>query len=249
MSQLQQTIYTKIKDDAMQQKKKIAVLVDPDKFNPYLIEMADQCHVDYFFAGGSILTNGNLEECIKAIKKISTKPVVIFPGDNTQICNKADALLLLSLVSGRNPEYLIGQHVSASIKLKKSGLEIIPTGYLLIDGENVSATAYKTQTMPLPSNNPKIAIATALAAEQLGMKLIYLEAGSGAAKCIPAATIAEVKKMITLPLIVGGGIDSPEKAIECFRAGADIIVIGNVLEKYPSLIKTITATVNSLSFI
>lgn len=227
---------------------KIAVLVDPDKQSQTelldLVKAAVRCRVDYFFVGGSLLLENNLPATVKIIKAHCTIPVVLFPGSNYQLCEEADALLLLSLISGRNPEYLIGQHVVAAPMIKESGIEAIPTGYLLIDGGKISTTSYITQTVPIPADKPDVAVATAMAGEQLGLKLIYLEAGSGAAQPVSAAMISAVKKNVSLPLIVGGGIRSGAQAEVACQAGADIIVVGNVLEKEPELLMELALAVH-----
>ncbi len=221
----------------------VAVLVDPDKQTPAALEQlavqAQNCKVDYFFVGGSLLMNDSFEQTIQVLKKHSSIPVVIFPGNNYQVSAAADAILLLSLISGRNPEYLIGQHVVAAPAIKAAGLEVIPTGYLLIEGGRISTTSYITQTVPIPADKTDVAVATALAGEQLGLRAIYLEAGSGAQQPVSAAMIKAVKQQVQLPLLVGGGIRSGEQAEVIAAAGADIVVVGNVLEKSPELLMEI----------
>lgn len=184
------------------------------------------------------------EQTVKTLKANSKIPVVIFPGNNYQVSNKADAILFLSLISGRNPEYLIGQHVVAAPLIKESGIEVIPTGYILVDGGRISTTSYITQTVPVPNDKPEIAVATALAGQMLGMKLIYLEAGSGAIQTVRREIIAKVKQTLSVPLIVGGGICTAEGAEEICKAGADILVIGNILEKDPTLLMEISLAVH-----
>lgn len=227
---------------------KIAVLVDPDKQSiaelSALVETAVRCRVDYFFVGGSLLLENNLSATVKTIKAHCSIPVVLFPGNNYQLCEEADALLLLSLISGRNPEYLIGQHVVAAPLIKESGIEVVPTGYLLIDGGKISTTSYITQTVPIPADKPDVAVATALAGEQLGLKMIYLEAGSGAENPVSVEMISAVKKNVSLPLIVGGGIRNGAQAEAACQAGADIIVVGNILEKKPALLMELTLAVH-----
>ena len=186
----------------------------------------------------------NFEATIESIKLQCNIPVVIFPGSNYQLSNKADAVLFLSLISGRNPEYLIGQQVMAAPAIKQMGLEAISTGYILVDGGRTSSTSYITQTMPVPHDKIDLAIATAQAGELLGMKLIYLEAGSGAKKPISAEMIAAVKRNISVPLIVGGGIRTSEQAEEICKAGADILVVGNALEETPGLLMDISLAVH-----
>ena len=238
-------IYKKIKSSS---KALLAVLVDPDKQNTVsllsLISMAANCKVDFFFIGGSLLVEANFEAAIETIKKHTDIPVVIFPGSNYQLSQKADAILFLSLISGRNPEYLIGQQVIAAPTIKKMNLEAISTGYILIDGGRVSSTSYITQTIPVPNSKIDIAVATAQAGEMLGMKLIYLEAGSGAKNTVSAEMIAAVKQQISIPLIVGGGIRTAEQAEEICKAGADIIVVGNALEETPGLLMEISVAVH-----
>lgn len=232
-------------------EKKLALLIDPDKQSEgnllHLIELAENNRTDFFFIGGSLLIGERFEKIVGSIKAHSQIPVIIFPGNNFQISRQADAILFLSLISGRNPEYLIGQHVVAAPALKKSNIEVIPTGYLLIDGGRISSTSYITQTIPIPNDKPDIAVATALAGEMLGMKLIYLEAGSGAANPVSGEMIRMVKRNISVPLIVGGGIRSGEQAEGICRAGADIIVIGNVLEKEPELLMEISLAVHEVN--
>lgn len=242
---MHQHIYSKLLKTS---HKQLAVLVDPDKQTHesllQLIQLAQNCRADYFFVGGSLLVEDSFDKTIATIKQHSSIPVVIFPGSNYQISTKADAILFLSLISGRNAEYLIGQHVTAAPLIKESGLEAIPTGYILIDGGRVSTTSYITQTVPIPADKPDIAIATALAGQMLGMKLIYLEAGSGAQNHVPTSMINAVKKNINIPLIVGGGIRSAQQAEAVCHAGADVVVVGNVLEKDPDLLMEISLAVH-----
>ncbi len=235
-----------------QNKKQLAVLIDPDKHNEetlaQLLHLAQNARTDFFFVGGSLLLQDRFEKTIAYIKEHSKIPLIIFPGNNYQLSPRADAILFLSLISGRNPEYLIGQQVIAAPLIKKANLETIPTGYLLIDGGRTSTTSYITQTVPIPNDKPDIAVATALAGEMLGMKLIYLEAGSGAVNPVSAEMITAVKKNISVPLIVGGGIRSAEQAEEICKAGADIIVVGNILEKEPQLLMEISLAVHATSY-
>ena len=228
---------------------KLAVVVDPDKYSLEallsLITLAENCRADYFFVGGSLLMDNRFEEAISLIKETSNIPAVIFPGNNYQVSAKADAVLFLSLISGRNPEYLIGQHVIAAPIIKEYNLEVIPTGYMLIDGGKTSTTSYITQTIPIPNDKPDIAVATAMAGEMLGMKLIYLEAGSVAKNPVSTTIIREVKKNISVPLVVGGGIRTGEQAEEICKAGANVVVVGNVLEKEPELLMEISLAVHA----
>ena len=217
-------------------EKKIAVLIDPDKCSTdsiyRTVEISEKCGIEFLMVGGSLVSD-TIDNCIEEIKKKSKLPVVLFPGSLLQISNKADAILLLSLISGRNPEYLIGNHVIASPILKKSKLEIIPTGYILVESGKVTSVQYISNTSPIPSDKNDIAVATAVAGEMLGFKLIYLEAGSGAVQHVPVEMISSVKKNISIPLIVGGGIKNRLQLDTIFNAGADIVVIGNSLENRP----------------
>ena len=231
-------IYKKILAQKKKNKPVLAVLIDPDKFNlDVIIKANDVAHL--FFVGGSVLKNGELENCISKIKKHSKLPVIIFPGDTNQLDKRADALLLLSLISGRNPEYLIGKHVEVARKIKASKQEVISTGYILVEGGKKSKTEKVSKTQSLSKKNSSKIVDTAIAGELLGMKLIYLEAGSGASEQINSKIITEVKRQITIPLIVGGGINSIDKVNSVIKSGADVVVIGNALEKNISLLEDI----------
>lgn len=215
-------------------KKQIAVLIDPDKTDSKklqkIADAANKANIDFFLVGGSLLLKNNLEETIISIKKQSKKKVFLFPGNPAQISNKADGILLLSLISGRNADLLIGNHVQAAPLLKQSKLQIISTGYMLIESGTATTVSYISNTTPIPANKPEIAACTALAGEQLGLQCIYLEAGSGAKYAVAKETIKAVKKMIKVPLIVGGGIRSKAQIEAAFTAGADIVVIGTAIE-------------------
>ena len=225
-------IYSRLSDAS---KKKFAVLIDPDKPSDKeiidIVEKSKKVGVDFFFVGGSLLTTDSLDNCIKLIKSHCDIPVLIFPGNSLQISKWCDGFLLLSLISGRNSEMLIGRHVIAAPYLKLYGNEIIPTGYMLIDGGKPTSVSYMSNTTPIPHDKDDIAMCTALAGEMLGLKLIYMDAGSGAITPISAEMICKVKHTIEVPLIVGGGINTPEKAAIAAKAGADIVVVGNALEK------------------
>lgn len=226
-------------------KKSIAVLVDPDKAEDparllHLINLANENCVDYFFVGGSLVTSANLSDVVKKIKENVAIPVVLFPGNAIQVDASADALLFLSLISGRNPELLIGQHVVAAPILKNTRLEIIPTGYMLINSGKITSVAYISNTMPIPDDKYSLAASTALAGQMLGLQTIYIDAGSGAEKEISPRMIGSVRKSVTIPLIVGGGINSAQKAIAALEAGADMIVVGNALEKDPDLLTEVS---------
>lgn len=233
-------MYEHILKQKQNKKKLFAVLIDPDKFNPAVVEEANISKVDFLFVGGSKLKKNEFKKCITHIKRLTKKPLIIFPGNHEQVSEKADALLLLSLLSGRNPDYLIGEHIKAAHQLKKSKLEILPTGYLLIGGGKNISTQKITNTKPIPYSDVKLAVSTAIAAELLGMKLIYLEAGSGTKKGVSREMIRAIRNNVSLPVIVGGGIDGPEKAELAWNAGADLIVVGNAIEKDSSLIKQIS---------
>ena len=212
-------------------KAQLVILIDPDKFNPKLIELANKSKVSFFLVGGSTLKENNLNKVVSQIKKKSKRPVIIFPGDEKQICKKADGMLLLSLISGRNPEFLIGKHVKAAASIKKSKLKTISVGYILVAGNKTSSTQKVTNTKALSSSKTKLILDTAMAGELLGMKAIYLEAGSGAKTEVNSRIIGFVKNNISVPLFVGGGIDSFKKAKQIIKAGANFVVVGNALEK------------------
>jgi len=229
-----------IKKLVASKKPLLAVLIDPDKFNSELIHLANKSKVACFLVGGSELEKGDVTKTVLAIKKISKIPVILFPGNEAQLSKYADGLLLLSLLSGRNPDYLISKHITAAPLIKKMKLEHLPTAYLLINGGTTSTTERVTGTLPLDPKNKTLIINTALAAEQLGFKAIYLEAGSGAKTSVAAPLVKNIKKEISVPLIVGGGIDSRKKAEEIIKAGANMVVIGNALEKNVFLLTEIS---------
>lgn len=229
-------------------KKSIAVLLDPDKIEDSakilpLINLCTENCVDFFFVGGSLITTPNLSEVVRKIKENVSIPVILFPGNSMQIDPSADAILFLSLISGRNPELLIGQHVVSAPIIRNTKLEVIPTGYMLINSGKLTSVAYISNTMPIPEDKYSLAACTAMAGEMLGLQCIYLDAGSGAEREITARMIASVKKAVNVPLIVGGGINTAQKALNAFQAGADLIVIGNALEKDPGLLNEISEKV------
>ncbi len=240
------SIYHKILTDSDQKKRQLAVLIDPDKVDEEgvmgVAEMVNRYRADYVFSGGSLLTSDFMPTCLKILRETVHVPVIIFPGNNMQVNPNADAILLLSLISGRNPELLIGNHVLAAPVLKKSGLEIIPTGYMLIESGKITSVVYMSNTTPIPSDKPDIASCTAMAGEMLGMKLIYMDAGSGAALPVSARMIRHVRSNIKVPLIVGGGIRTADDAIKTWDAGADIIVVGNATEHEPDFIRRLCET-------
>jgi len=243
-------IYQSFTTNKQQGRKSFAVLVDPDKVNDesmqQLIRLAVDAKVDYFLVGGSLVVSNYLDECLQLIKKECSIPTIIFPGSPSQVSKYADALLYLSLISGRNPELLIGQHVVSAPVVKKSGLEIMSTGYMVVDGGAPTTVSYISNASPLPADKNEIAVCTAMAGEMLGMKLIYMDAGSGARRAISESMIEKVAQAISVPLIVGGGITDPEKAYLNCKSGADVIVVGNAIEKDPSLIREMAAAVHSV---
>jgi putative glycerol-1-phosphate prenyltransferase len=243
--QTQATILTRIKQKTAKGVKQLAVLIDPD-FEEGLHKTIDICNrtqVDYIFVGGSLVTEGNIDRCVATIKENTDIPVVLFPGSTTQLTEKADALLLLSLISGRNPDLLIGKHVESAPFIKQSGIDVIPTGYMLIDGGKITSVQYISNTIPIPADKPDIAMATAMAGELLGLQLIFMDAGSGAATPINDELIAKVKKSVNLPIVVGGGIKTGKQALTAWNAGADIVVIGNAVEKDKTLIEELSEAV------
>lgn len=240
-------LYDLIVGKKLQGKKSLAVLIDPDKTEklPALLAHAKTSPPDFFFIGGSLLSENNLEDCIAQIRATTKVPVFLFPGNEMQLSAAADALLLLSVISGRNPELLIGRHVAAAGAIRASKLEVIPTGYILVESGAPTAVSYMSNTQPVPRTKNSIAAITALAGEQLGMKMIYLEAGSGAMLPVTTSMIATVKNTISIPLITGGGLKTAEEIAERFAAGADVMVAGNILEENPGLLQAFTETTNS----
>lgn len=236
-------IYQNILKHKKSGKKLLAVLIDPDKINDSVsfkkfIRNCELAKVDFLFVGGSLIINAEFEECISKIKSTTQLPLVIFPGSPFQISKDADALLFLSLISGRNAELLIGNHVIATPYLKKSGVEVISTGYMIVDCGNSTTSSYMSQSLPIPFDKPEIASVTAMAGEMLGMKLIYIDGGSGAQKIISEKMVQQISKSVSVPIIVGGGIKNYSDAKKLWRCGADIIVIGTLFEKNPESILT-----------
>jgi putative glycerol-1-phosphate prenyltransferase len=221
-------------------KKSIALLLDPDKAKGeslhIILETANESKTDYIFAGGSITFN-SIDNLIDEVRKLSSIPVILFPGNLLQLTLKADLILLLSLISGRNSELLIGNHVIAAPYLKNAREKLISVGYILVSCGNKTSVEYISQTEAIPSGKPEIAVATALAGEMLGLRMIYLEAGSGASNPVPINLIKAVRDSISIPLAVGGGIKTGEDIEEIFKAGADLIILGNGCEKNPALLK------------
>lgn len=248
---MKQLVLKHLLENTSNGKKQLAVLIDPDSVSTeaMLVNTCKLCNaakVDLILVGGSLITNGFFERSIGIIKQETNIPVLLFPGNIMQIDKHADAILLLSLISGRNPEMLIGKHVLAAPTLKKAGIEILPTGYMLIDGGNITSVSYMSNTTPIPADKSSIAACTAMAGEMLGLKIIYLDAGSGAKNPIPGKLISEVKENISIPLFVGGGMRTPEAVKAACDAGADVVVVGNAIEKDPSIILKLADTVKSL---
>lgn len=216
------------------QKKLLAWLIDPDKYEDERWNDSYRTYEkisDIILVGGSLIFKGVVSEVCKKIKLKTAKPVILFPGNSMQVCGEADAILFLSLVSGRNPEYLINQQVMAAPEIKRHKLEVLPTAYLIISSQNMTTAHYISQTLPIPADKPEIAAVTSLAARYLGMRHFYLDAGSGSAKPVSEEMIATVKKEIADHLLwIGGGIKSAEDIIKAWRAGADVVVVGSMFE-------------------
>ena len=242
-------IYTHILQSKKEGKKLFAILIDPDKQNNVglssIINKANNNKVDFFFVGGSLLTNDSLNSCISTIKENSNIPVVLFPGNAMQVHNKADGILFLSLISGRNAEMLIGKQVITAPILKKSNLEVLSTGYMLIESGKSTTASYMSTTTPIPHDKNDVAVCTAMAGEMLGLKLIFMDGGSGAVNTISEEMIKSVSEEIDCPLIIGGGIDTSKKALEKLKAGADIIVVGNAIENNTDLITEISIKIKN----
>ena len=215
----------------------IWVLLDPDRFRPQdwqpLLPDLDRGPVQGILGGGSLQTTTAYQDTLDWLAEFVNLPVVLFPGSMLQVSPKADALLLLSLISGRNPEYLIGQHVQAAVSLRNAGLTLLPTGYMLVDGGKATTAHYITQTQPIPADKPDIAAVTALAGSQLGLKVLYLDCGSGALHPVPTAMVEAVRQVVDGPLVVGGGVRTPQQALALRQAGADWVVMGSVFEENP----------------
>lgn len=230
-------------------RKLLIVLIDPDKFDSpkaMLFFSKNKEHIDLIFVGGSLLEANRTENVVKELKSVVICPVVIFPGSSMQVVSNADAILFLSLISGRNAEFLIGHHVQAAPLIYNSGIEAIPTSYILVDGGKTTTVQYITQTLPVPADKPEIAAATALAGKYSGHKLVYLEAGSGAINHVSETMVAEVSQKTQLPVIAGGGIRNAEMAEKIVKAGATAIVVGTLYETNPDEIVRIAEKIHSL---
>lgn len=230
-------------------RKLLAVLIDPDFGQDearleHTVQNACMAKADLLFVGGSLLTSAAFDRCVELVRQWSDKPVVLFPGSPAQLSGHADAVLFLSLISGRNPELLIGHHVTAAPSIKALGLEAIPTGYMLVDGGKPTTVSYVSQTIPLPHDKPGIAACTALAGELLGLRTIYMDTGSGALRTVSPDMIAAVRAAVDLPIIIGGGIRDAKTARALCEAGADVLVVGTAFEQDPELIFAMSEAVH-----
>ena len=220
--------------------KSLAVLIDPDDVDEaqliHLLNTSLENKVDYFLVGGSLVTSGSIGWVIDYIKSYCNVPVVIFPGNAIQVHSTADAILFLSLISGRNPDLLIGQHVVSAPLLKRSGIQVIPTGYILVNSGHPTSVTYMSHTQPIPRDKPSLAVSTAMAGEMLGLQLLYMDAGSGAENPITTKMIRQVKKNTSVPLVIGGGLNTPQKVRDALEAGADMVVLGNGVQKHSNLL-------------
>jgi len=229
------TIYQQLLDIQTSRGAGYLVLIDPDKQSPeQLADFANACEeqdADGLLVGGSLLFNDHFDRTVEAIKKAVRIPVILFPGSGRQLSRHADAVLFMSLISGRNANFLIGEQVISAPLVRALGIEPISMGYMLVESGATTAAEFMSNTRPLPRNKPEIAAAHALAAEYLGMKSVYLEAGSGAERSVPETLIGAVRKTVSIPILVGGGIRKPEEARAKAEAGASFVVTGNVLEK------------------
>lgn len=245
------SLYETLSNRRQRGQKSLAVLLDPDQLDEagcrQLLALSEIHPVDYFFVGGSLVMNAHQTSLIRFIKSQSPVPVLLFPSHSLHLDVQADGILLLSLISGRNPDFLIGQHVVAAPLLRASKLQILPTGYMLVDTGRQTTASYMSGTTPLPHDKPGIAACTAMAGEQLGLRLIYLDGGSGALYPVTPAMIRAVREAVEVPLVVGGGINTVEKARAALEAGADVIVIGNQIEKAPQFLAEMSSVVHSFN--
>ncbi len=242
-------VVEQLEDAKVRGRKLLAVLIDPDfgqdeALLERTVQNACMAKADLLFVGGSLLTSASFDRCVDLVKRWSDRPVVLFPGSPAQLSRHADAVLFLSLISGRNPELLIGHHVTAAPTIKALGLEAIPTGYMLVDGGKPTTVSYVSQTVPIPRDKPGIAAATALAGELLGLRTIYLDTGSGADRTVSPEMVATVRRTVQLPIIVGGGIRDAATARGLCDAGADVVVVGTAFEQDPELIFALSEAVH-----
>ena len=242
------SVFSQLNSVIIERGAAYVVLIDPDRKNEDSInsrvELANNSDVDALFVGGSLMMDGNCTDRVKQIKKVSNVPVIFFPGGVGQLNSYYDAMLFMSVISGRNPHYLIGEQVIAAPLVKVMGIETIPTGYILMDGGAGSTVEFVSGTRPIPMNRPDVAVAHALAGQYLGMNLIYLEAGSGAKEPVAPGVVEAVNDAVDVPLIVGGGIRSPETASETVKAGASIIVTGTIIEIHSNRMKELADAVH-----
>lgn len=232
--------YNQLKNLQKKGQKEIAILIDPDELGertPVIINTALQNNISWFLVGGSLVSVGNTQNTVALLKEAGAPNVILFPGNEIQLVDNADALLFMSLISGRNPEFLIGKQVAAAPWVKRSGIEAIPTGYMLVESGKLTSALYMSGSIPMPNDKPDIAAATAMAGELLGMKALYLDAGSGAQEPVPAKIIDAVKQNTNTLLFVGGGIKTPENILQTWLNGADIAVVGNAIFEDPKLIE------------
>ena len=232
-------VFNKLREIAQKKGGGYLILIDPDTRNnqelkEFVREICDR-GVDAILIGGSLIINADFQESIRVVKENSTVPIIIFPGSVQQLSFKADAILYISLISGRNPNYLFGEHVIAAPYIRKMGIEPISTGYMLFESGRTTTAEFMSNTRPLPINKPEIAMAHALAAQYMGMSTIYMEAGSGADRSIPSEIVKAVSHYIDIPVITGGGIRTPEDARSKIEAGASFVVTGNVLDDSDNL--------------
>ena len=245
------SLYEALRSRQQHGRKALAVLLDPDNLDEtsllHLLALSQEHPVDYCFVGGSLVLSSHQAALIALIKAHSQVPVVLFPSHSLHLDGPADGVLLLSLISGRNPDFLIGQHVVAAPRLRASGLQLLPTGYMLVDSGRPTTASYMSGTTPLPHNKPGIAACTAMAGEQLGLQLMYLDGGSGAKKPVSAAMIAAVREAVATPIIVGGGLNTGEKVYAALAAGADVVVVGNHIEAEPEFLGEVARVVASFN--
>lgn len=226
-------------DDRARGQKRLAALIDPDDLPAGaawqdFLRLLDRSPITDVFIGGSLLTHRDVKDMLGTVRKRVSRPIVLFPGEPDQVVPGADAVLFLSLISGRNPDLLIGKHVAAGMRIRRMNMEIVPTGYMLVGDGPLTTAAYMSQTLPIPAEKPQIAVATAVAGEMLGLKAIYLDAGSGAGHAIPVNVLEAIREQIDCPVIVGGGINDAASIRAAWNAGADVVVVGTAIEKSPS---------------
>jgi putative glycerol-1-phosphate prenyltransferase len=241
-------IYKNLQASRQERRHALAVLIDPDRVDvsnlKEVIGHAQAAKADYFFIGGSLVLRDDLEKTMDEVSA-SGIPSILFPGSTMQISSQADAIFFLSVISGRNPDLLIGRQVTAAPVVRESGLEVIPTGYMIVDGGAPTTVSYMSNTNPIPRNKEDIAAVTAMAGEMLGLKCLYMDAGSGAQGHIPLPMIQRVRGVVDIPIVVGGGIRTPEEATQVCAAGADVIVVGSAIEDDPMVVHEISAAIHA----